>query len=251
MINIRHIIAILLFLPPLMAMGDLKLLVLVIASDDLPVYPELQKSWKSYMHLDSDHVEVYFIRGDPDLPVLYEIRDNVIWTRSSEGVRPGLINKTLLSLECILPKMEHFDYLLRANLSSFFYFPKLLEFLKTLPPKRCYCGSGEGGTASGCGFILSPDLVKLIVNNKHLMFNVDNYDDCIIGTFMKVMRVDRIPAPRTDLLTLKDWDKIKDQLPSDAFHFRVKNLNDDLRLTDDIYIHTALFNKYYRNLDRP
>ena len=45
------------------ATGNLKVLVLIITSDNLPVYPKLQKVWKSYMHSDPEHIEAYFIRG--------------------------------------------------------------------------------------------------------------------------------------------------------------------------------------------
>lgn len=145
---------------------NLRVLVLIIASDQFPVYVELQKIWQSYIHSDPEHIETYFIRGDPNLPTSYEIKNDIIWSKTDEGWSPasaGIINKTVLSLEAMLPRLHEFDYILRTNLSSFYVFPRLLKFLETLPKKRCYAGSNTGGDspiASGCGFIISPDVAK-------------------------------------------------------------------------------------------
>jgi hypothetical protein len=108
---------------------NIKLLVLIIASEDLPVYVELQKIWRAYMHSFPANVDAYFIKGDPNLPTKYQFVDDVIWSQTVENLIPGLINKTVLSLEAMLPKLHQYDYVLRANLSSFFHFPRLLEFL--------------------------------------------------------------------------------------------------------------------------
>ena len=44
---------------------DTKVLVLIIASDNQPVYLELQKLWRSYMHQDRKHIEAY-VRETPE-----------------------------------------------------------------------------------------------------------------------------------------------------------------------------------------
>ncbi|MCX6988703.1 MAG: hypothetical protein NTZ52_04285 [Chlamydiae bacterium] len=115
-----------------------KVLVLIIASDNFPgvdlvfPYPELKKIWRSYMHTNPN-IEAYFIQGDPNLSSPYEIQGDVIWSKTEENLRPGILNKTLLSIECMLPRINEFDYVLRTNLSSFYVFPRLLHFLQTLP----------------------------------------------------------------------------------------------------------------------
>ena len=45
--------------------NDIRILVLVIASEDHPVYPQLQKIWKAYMHLDRKHIQSFFIKRGP------------------------------------------------------------------------------------------------------------------------------------------------------------------------------------------
>src|SRR4051794_35502725 len=90
-----------------------KILVLVIASDDLPVYRELQNIWKAYMHSDPEHIEAYFLKADPLLTRPFEIREDVILSQTAENLIPGVLNKTLLAFECLLPGIEEYDYVLR------------------------------------------------------------------------------------------------------------------------------------------
>ena len=78
---------------------DIKILVLIIASDEYPVYVELQKIWRSYMHYNPKQVEAYFMKADPDLGTMSIIQDDVIWSKTSETLAPGIINKTILSIE--------------------------------------------------------------------------------------------------------------------------------------------------------
>jgi hypothetical protein len=228
-----------------------KILVLIIASDDKPVYVELQKIWKAYMHLDKEHVEAYFIRGNPDLSTLYQIQDDIIWSKTRESTIPGILTKTLLSMECLLPRIDQFDYVVRTNLSSFYVFPRLLEFLKTLPKEKCYCANvTDYGTfyfGSGAGFILSPDLVKKLVENKKTLLEQHSnlHDDVRIGLFFHEEGIPLQPAPRLDLLCLHHWDIYKNSIPQNIFHLYAKNLQDHLRLTDEITIQKGLLKMFY------
>lgn len=226
-----------------------KILVLVIASDDQQVYIEMQRIWSAYMHLDPEHVEVYFIKGNPDLEVPYAIEGDVIWSKSVENIFPGILNKTLLSMECMLPRLHEFDYVLRTNLSSFYVFPRLQEFLNTLPEEECYCAftgyHNNIAFGSGAGYILSPDLVEMLLIHMNELMNVNHYDDVTMGAFFQRQGIGIRSAPRLDLLTLEDWEQHKDSLPDHCFHFRIKNPNQNLRLRDDIYILSQLLQMFY------
>lgn len=63
-----------------------KLLVLIIASDQRPVYIQEQALWRSYMNYDPEHVEVYFLKGDQDLGHAIEIKDDIVWCREGRMV---------------------------------------------------------------------------------------------------------------------------------------------------------------------
>lgn len=228
---------------------DIKILVLIIASDDYPVYVELQKIWRSYMHYDKKHVEAYFIRGNPYLNTPYAVENDVIWAKSPENLIPGLVNKTIASLEALLPRIRsEFDYVLRTNLSSFYIFPRLLEFLKSSQRSGFYAGSDIGvpGIGSGCGFLMSSDIAEFLVHNKnHFYNNMTGNDDEVIGRFLKDRGVPLIPHPRMDFYEIGTWHLLKNHIPENVFHFRIKNLP-HLRLIHDIYIHLNLVQLFYK-----
>jgi len=229
----------------------LKVLVLIIASDDLPVYIELQEIWKSYMHLDRKHVEAYFIRADPDLQRPYEVHGDTIWCKCEENLIPGVLDKTLLSMEAMLPQIqEKFDYVLRTNLSSFYVFPRLLHFLKTLPKEKCCCAVRWTHFGilfpQGAGIIFSPDYVELLLRKQNLLNRHSATDDIVIGELFEEEKIKIIPAPRLMFQSLGDYLKIKDKIPTDNFHFRVKNSSPELRLSDDIFIHKELLKTFYQ-----
>lgn len=236
---------------PIRHQRNKKLLVLIITSDQFPIYVELQKIWKSYMHYNPNQVEAYFIRGNEHLSRTFEVQGDIIWSKTDEGWSPqsaGIINKTILSMEAMMPRIDEFDYVLRTNLSSFYAFPRLLKFLETLPTTNCYCGSSIGDNspiASGCGFIMSTDLAKMLVTNKHKLINKKmSPDDVLIGEFFNKNGIKLIPHARLDLLNLNDWEKYKNNIPTDIFQFRIKG-DDALRLKNDIYIHSQLLKVFY------
>lgn len=229
-----------------------RLLVLVLASENFPIYTELQKVWRSYMHYDPEHVETYFIKGDPELSAPFLIDGDIIWSKTKEGFigeTSALIDKTIYSMEAIYDRLADFDYVLRTNLSSFYVFPRLLEQLKTLPKTGCYFASSTDDSnkeGSGCGFILSTDVVRLLVQHKHEMIHrLSPPDDCIVARFLAKCGIYLLPHSRQDLLTKADFLKHQHAFPENMFHFRIKT-EDHLRLEDDIYIHNNLLKMFYK-----
>src|SRR5579862_9004680 len=85
---------------------DLRLLVLIVATDQERVYAEAQKIWRSYMHLDPDHVEAYFLKANPDLPTDYVIEGDIIWCRTTDTRLPGITNKILMGLEYMKDRLK-------------------------------------------------------------------------------------------------------------------------------------------------
>lgn len=223
---------------------EIKILVLIIASDQLPIWQEDQKAWKAYMHLDAKHVEAYFIKSNPRLQTSREIQKDVVWINEEENFIPGILNKTILAMELFLPHIHEYDYILRTNLSSFYVFPRLLKFLESLPKTKCYCGvdNPEGPSISGAGIIFSPDVVELLVQNKDQLLNHTTLDDVAIGIFLNKNKITRSFAPRTDILSIDDWFNQKDGISEDVFHFRTKNHNN---YSDQIFIQKELCKLFY------
>lgn len=230
--------------------GKIKILVLIIDSDNLPVYAKLREIWRAYMYLDSEHVVAYFIRGDENLPTNYIIKNDTLWTKTKESVIPGVLNKTILSMEYMLPqtKQADFDYILRTNLSAFFVFPRLLDFLNTCPKKNFYCGANgiynKITYCSGSGLLLSRDLAELLVEQKTQLKNERFCDDVEIGDFFANRGIKMACHKRMHFPTLQEWKNGKDKIPSDIFQFRANN-DPKLRISDEIYIDSQLLKMFY------
>lgn len=229
-----------------------KILVLILASDDQPIYIELQKVWRKYMHLDPAHVEAYFMKANPHLKETYIIQDDTIWIKTTECCTPGITLKNIYALEAFATRLDEFDYIVRPNMSTFYIFPRLLEFLKTCPQNNFYCGyrgadvmHGVVHFASGSGFIISPDVALLLLKGKSFLYdNRHIIDDVLIGHFMAYCGIPLTSHGRIEFETLDDWEKNKDTIPDDVFQFRVKQSYEP-RLPNEIYIQEQLIKKFY------
>lgn len=228
-----------------------KTLVLIIACDNEPRYIKLQEIWRAYMHSDPEHFEAYFIKADPCLPTEYKIDNDVIWSKSVENIRPGILNKTILSLKCMLPRIKagEFDYILRTNSSSFFIYSNLLEHLKKCPTIKFYSGLDIGlghNICSGSGFLISSDLAELLVSNSSNLINSsDTFDDVTIGLFFKAKKIKAVIRDYISILNLNDFKNKINKITVNDFHFRIKNERIDLQMIDDFYVYAQLLKKYY------
>lgn len=225
-----------------------KLLVLIIASDNFTTYLELQKLWRLTMHLDP-RVDAYFIKGDPKIQSTYKIEEDILWLKMQPTFIPGILEKTVMAFEAMLPNLENYDYVLRTNLSSFYIFHRLFDFLETLPTEGCYCAVpgmvNNIPFGSGAGFILSPDLIQLIVNKKDtISYNL--IDDVAIGEFLYHENIPIIPATRFDFHSPKDWEQKRDLIGDDVYHIRINNgISDANRLKHDIPMRKEVINRFY------
>lgn len=244
-----------------------KILMLIASSDDLPVYAELHKIWRAYMRLCPDQVEAYFVKSNPNLETSCQLIEDTLWTKTHENFSPGMITKTLLAMEYMLPRLNEFEYVVRTNLSSFYVFPRLIKYLETLPKTGCYAGHIDYGCYAnyidpgnqekccsrwgcGAGLYFSPDVVELFVKNKDRILNdrlaYVTFDDVFIAYFLQNHHVQLISAPRWDWFgTKEEWLFQKPEIPENAFHFRIKQLDPSLRKANDPFILSQLFKTFY------
>ncbi len=237
---------------------DVKILVLVIASDNLPCYIEEQKIWSSYMNSFPENVESYLIKADPRLKKPVLIKGDVVWSKTDESLRPGILKKTILSLEAFSDRLEHeFDYVLRANLSSFFILPRLIEFAKNLPRTKCYSGQvfasetvwHDLSWVGGHGILMSSDLALELVKQKKFLFKFpsDHNDDIVIALFFKdFLNVVAQEHPCAWISSASDFKSKKDLISKQDFFFRLKNLgSDSMRSTEEVYVQKEMRNMFY------
>ena len=116
----------------------MNLLVLIIASDNLPVYLTLQALWKKQFHCHPN-IDMYFIKCDPNLAQEYTKTDDTIYTKGDEDIYYNLIKKTLMGIKVGFIE-KTYDYVLRTNLSSFYIFSRLMDHLQNCPRENYYGG---------------------------------------------------------------------------------------------------------------
>ncbi len=224
--------------------NTMKIAVLIICSDNESIYKYLQESWKKFMHSDPEHIDAYFLRGDPSIHNICEMHDDTIYAQTEESINPGLQNKTILALEHILSQEKKYDYIIRTNLSTFYVFPRLLEFLKNCPKTRYYAGPlMKMGIASGSGFIMSRDIAELAAQHKNFFFNnSERLEDVLFGVFFKDHGIALQEYPFEYIHLLKDWDTIKHHIGFNIFQFRVHMGPNRM---NELIVRDQLFNMFY------
>jgi len=242
---------------------DIKVLVLIVATDQERVYIETQKIWRSYMHLDPDHVEAYFLKANPNLPTDYVLEGDILWCKVPDERLPGITNKIIFGLEYMKDRLKEFDYVLRASATTFFVFPRLLKYLETVPRSKCfcgphfYCGDLSGGQREyggfyygGPGIIFSRDIAEFLLESKDLLFNNTFYtDDALISCLLLLNNIPLIPTPMVLFPSIYWWWTYRDLLPEHAFHFSVGHVHEQdqphVRSTNEVFIYSQLAKKFY------
>ena len=220
----------------------MRVLVLVIASFDKPVYYDMLNVWKTRL-TDTDGcitdgciTDVWFVRSkpdsewigdiindilDPELKDRYEldILNKTIFVRGDECLIPGILNKTVEALSFFLRDRDPYDFIWRTNLSSVLDFRGLHAYISGLQPSLGFYGGYIGKAssyffASGAGFLMSRDVASYFVTNKHLLC-WDLIDDVAIGALLE---------PRFGLVPIdRCWVDENFSGCPDVFHFRCES----------------------------
>ncbi len=193
----------------------MKILCLILASDTSPEYIRFQGLWRKFMHLRRE-VDCYFYKGHPDLTQPTFLEDKTLWIKVNENLGT-VYEKTLRAFEHFLPELHKYDYVYRSNLSTFVSFQHMLEFCADLPRTNC-CAAVAGGIPretedrfslkhglsfpGGNGFILSPDLVRRIVDEKPPLIE---QDDVTIGAALRNWSIPIVEFARPDYRDEGSW----------------------------------------------
>lgn len=198
----------------------MKVLVLIISSNTQSVYNQHKDMWRLYMKLNPSF-ECYFIEYHSGS---MELKDDTFYLPGKESYE-GVITKTLDSFDYFMKK-DTYDFIIRTNLSSFWNFHNLENVLKTFPTKGVYSGirgvhENKIPFVSGSGFIMTPDVVELIIENRELIEAVNIIDDVDIGYVLVKLGVSIKEGERTDIPTLKEI-----YVDPTAYHYRIKSVNE-------------------------
>lgn len=234
-------------------LGRPRVLVLVLASDNDPLYMKFQEIWRRYMHRFPDQFDAYFYKAKPDLPTDFLLEGNTLWIRHAEGISIAGWNRLLMALGFFRERLAEYDFVFRPNLSSFLDVPLYLRELATRPrEKLCWAVKGAHGGVpfpSGSGFTLSSDLARQLVEDMPPFYV---QDDVSVGKWLMKKRIPISVAPRYDFnRAALSFEHIKDTVKkcrqSRTFHYRVRTNGD--REKDDIAIHETLFRVLYSHDD--
>lgn len=207
----------------------MNIVILVIANDHPRYYYEMQNTWKKYMNMHPN-IKTFFIKGNPDLDedVVLDEKESTIYVKTGEEYIPGILEKTVKSMEYIKYHYEY-DYLFRTNLSSFVDLYKLYEFIHLESTQWIHYGGIiltpadiKFGYVSGAGILFSPTAVEYILDHQsELDYSI--IDDVAIGKLL-------IPEFQIEFINRIELESVPECIikpikESPVFHYRCKTTN--------------------------
>jgi len=134
-----------------------------------------------------------------------------------------------------------FDYIIRANSSTFLNLPLLEEYIKKLPQENCYAGPctmpiTPKDFISGTCIIFSKDVIKMLSKIKEKHENRRLEDDLIIFQYMKNFKVPltNIPMYWYDKNIIPTKNEISDILKKYPL-IRINNQKDRFKIDTTIW----------------
>jgi hypothetical protein len=197
----------------------MKIISLIIYSDDLPQYKELMELSRIYnekMNKLYDYKHFY-IQLKEDLMNDYEENGDMLCFKGKDSIIPGIYDKTMRAIKYLDEKYEY-DYILRTNVSSFFNIHKLFSFSESFPK------SGATGILifdsflSGTGIILSKDVASKLSTYP----NQNIHDDVLISSYLKQF-TNITPFPDNRMFYLCSDKNNNISSDKEILYYRVKN----------------------------
>lgn len=229
---------------------------LVLASDNHPLYNNARRVWKKYMYLDPT-IKVYFVYGQLRGPLEdFDPLTDLVYPDIIESY-PVLIEKTIRAMEHIDSEVTY-DYFIRTNLSTFWDFKNLHIHLNELPVFGCYSGDGPlpgytkyGWYLSGTDTIVTPEMIKSMIQNKNLI-DYCMIEDAAMGKFFHGhLRAPMLPNRICffeDIISIDENQKINDRIThaiqTNKDHYRVKTQKNN-RAEIDLHIYNHLLKRIY------
>lgn len=238
-----------------------KLLVLIIAHDQYIMYAGCQESWRdrmeAYVPPEGQSIDYYFLKCEPELKDDIVVENNNVWVKYEESIVSGIYYKTLKAFEHFTTSESNveYDYILRCNVTSFFLFDRLFQFLEKIPKMNVYAGCPHPSYnnvqwASGAGYIMSRDVVEKVIQYQNAVNWKKEHDDPAIGYLcLQLLKVNYIPFNYlflTDAMTQKELFQRIDS-DENLFHLRIRAEDriPGLRNLVELGYHTTLNLRYY------
>ena len=217
-----------------------KVVFLFISSHDQPVYSIMRSITREYFRKMQPvfQYEYYFIEHRPMEEDLV-IEQDTMFVKGTEHYY-GILDKTLKAFEYI-NKHINYDLVIRTNLSSFWNFFPLYDFLDNLYDQGIATGICDNICMSGTGIILSHDVCKKLCDV--MVYDESMTDDVIIRRNLeRFMQIQPMPFSTRHNFIYGSYNIIPEDV-SDILYFRVKNEED--RMLHDVAAFKALADRLY------
>jgi hypothetical protein len=202
----------------------MRVLVVIISSYNNPVYRDHKEVWRKYMN-SHPAIDAYFLEYHETKHRVIE--DNTLYLKGKESYCPGIRDKTLDCFEYIVNNTPDYDFIVRTNLSSLWNFTTLIDYISSLPTVGVYNGIRGiyNGVpfVSGSGFIMTKDVVQLLVRNRSLV-TTNILDDVDIAIALQNLGVAITLGSRKDLGSVAAVDRYR--YDKSIYHYRMKMDNE-------------------------
>lgn len=203
----------------------MKLLCLVLASDTTPLYQSLLDQWRRFAHLNPAITTIFFM-ADPNATEVVQCYDDVCIVKGPETLE-FVPKKFFTTLHAFRDTFSSYDFIFRTNLSSFVYFPRLLALCERITSRSRFCSAIQGiykvPFPSGSGFLISPDVASLLVDEYHMVEHLPYLDDVIVGHILHKHNISIQDAIRFEIPESFSLDTCVDLAKEGIqYHIRIK-----------------------------
>lgn len=225
--------------------------ILVLSSNNDIVYKNCKKVWQKYYKINPA-IKVYFVYGAISEELEnYDSLSDIICNDVDES---NMISKTIRAMG-IIDNTITYDFFIRTNLSTFWDFTNLPYELSQLPRSGCYSGHGpqfypitQTLFLSGIDTILTKDMVKSFIQNRHLI-DYSMPEDVAMGKYFNyTLQKNMIPTKLCyfidDVMDIETIDRrISESIHEKISHYRVKNSKN--RNETDLLIYKRMLLQIY------
>lgn len=227
-------------------MSDKNVLHLILGCKKSPYSLIEDAAKKTWMTKTPDNIKSIFMYGGAS-SIFWDEGDSFYVDISESHSNNICLYKTIMAFETFIE--SDFDYIYRTNSTGYFDLHIVNEFLKDKPTSNFYCGNvqhyertkntpsaPERGIkyASGASYFLSKDVVKLIIENQHILYSY-NFpgwcDDVAMGKFItEYLNIDIDDSSKRVFVSYdNDEDPriiIDDNLDMSHYHYRIQDSAD-------------------------
>ena len=163
------------------------MIIILIISSNSEKYNIMENIWRKYMN-KYNNVKCYFIKFNNDNKnnIYINENENTIYLKGKESLIPGILIKTIKSIEYFIKKKINFDYIIRTNLSSVINLKILNNFLNKNNIKiggYIMNSLKYKNFLSGICIILNKEVCNYLINNlNNIDYNIP--DDVSLSYFV-------------------------------------------------------------------